>query len=402
MSVQPDLTQITGVGPSTRAMLTLATRARYGRLHIVLPDRQQATFSPGEPGPDAAMHIHHPRMARRFLSGGAVGFAEAYIDGDWSTPDLSKLLTFMSMNRPVIEAHMQGKGWYRLARRLQHAFRANTKSGSRRNIAAHYDLGNDFYAQWLDPTMTYSSAMFRDEAEDLATAQKNKYDRIADQVGAGPDRHLLEIGCGWGGFAMHVAKTRGAHVTSLTISQAQHDEAKRRVFEAGLSDKIDVRLQDYRDIDGQYDGIASIEMFEAVGEKYWPAFFGKVRDSLDHGGRAALQIITIDDNDFARYRRGVDFIQRYIFPGGMLPSLTELRRQVDGAGLAVEDVHGFGQCYAATLAEWRQRFLNAWPTIKPMGFDEQFRRMWEYYLSYCEAGFRTASIDVVQVALARR
>jgi cyclopropane-fatty-acyl-phospholipid synthase len=278
---------------------------------------------------------------------------------------------------------------------------ANTRTGSRRNIAYHYDLGNAFYGEWLDPGMLYSSALFEDGANSLEAAQEQKCRRLLGLLEAKPGEHVLEIGCGWGGFACLAAKERGVKVTGITISQEQHDFAKARVQREGLAEKVDIRMVDYRDLAGRYDHVASIEMFEAVGEEYWGAFFHKVRDSLRAGGRAALQIITIDDRLFETYRRGVDFIQKYIFPGGMLPSIPALRRDTGFAGLNWLSDTGFGQHYARTLGVWRERFNEAWPVIQKMGFDERFRRMWNLYLAYCEGGFRAGNIDVVQVQLGK-
>jgi len=277
--------------------------------------------------------------------------------------------------------------------------RPNTRGGSRRNIYAHYDLGNEFFAAWLDPTMTYSSALFANGAEDLETAQRAKYRNLAQQIAVGPGQRLLEIGSGWGGFAITAAKEFGAKVTSITVSRAQAEHARARVFREGLAEHVEILLQDYRDVKGRFDRIASIEMFEAVGERFWPAYFGAVRERLLPGGLAGLQLITIADCYFEAYRRNVDFIQAYIFPGGMLPSPSALDRQAANAGLVRTSELGFGESYARTLAIWNERFQQAWPTVRELGFDERFRRIWTYYLAYCEAGFRTRSIDVVQTVL---
>ncbi|MBO6784522.1 MAG: class I SAM-dependent methyltransferase, partial [Alphaproteobacteria bacterium] len=283
--------------------------------------------------------------------------------------------------------------------RLYHRRRANTRAGSRRNIAAHYDLGNSFYARWLDPTMTYSSACFETPSESLETAQTRKFDRLADQLDLQHGDRVLEIGCGWGGFAIHAARTRGCHVTALTVSPSQAEWARKRIAEAGLDERIEVRLQDYRDVDGSFDKIASIEMFEAVGEKYWPTFFGVVADRLRAGGRAALQVITIAESRFESYRRNPDFIQMRVFPGGMLPSDDVFAAAARAAGLRVSDRDMFGRDYAETLRRWAEAFEGAWGDIVEMGFDERFRRLWRYYLSYCEAGFRAGNISVGQFRL---
>jgi cyclopropane-fatty-acyl-phospholipid synthase len=285
---------------------------------------------------------------------------------------------------------------------FRHWLNRNSRAGSRRNIHAHYDLGNAFYAQWLDRSMTYSSALFDAAGRDLAAAQARKYQALCERTGIGPDDHVLEIGCGWGGFAEHVASRIGARVTALTISREQHEFARRRIAEIGLADRVEVRLQDYRDETGSYDRIASIEMFEAVGKEYWPTYFGQLRDRLKPGGTAGLQVITIRDEFFATYSREIDFIRRYIFPGGMLPTPSIMRDLGLRAGLPLVSERVFGLDYARTLAEWRDRFLQAWPTIRPLGFDERFKRIWQYYLCYCEAGFRAGSIDVRQMVFARQ
>jgi cyclopropane-fatty-acyl-phospholipid synthase len=285
--------------------------------------------------------------------------------------------------------------------RLRHGLRGNSRAGARRNIHAHYDLGNEFYARWLDPSMTYSSARYEAPGQPLQAAQEAKYASLARQMALAADHHVLEIGCGWGGFAEFAAREVKAKVTAITISQAQFEFARKRMHDQGLAERADIRLVDYRDVEGRFDRVASIEMFEAVGEKYWPAYFGKIREALKPGGRAGLQIITIRDDLYAGYRRRADFIQKYIFPGGMLPSEARLREVTERAGLAWEGVSRFGQHYADTLAEWAQRFEGAWGDIVGLGFDERFRRLWRFYLSYCEAGFRTGRTDVVQLSLAR-
>lgn len=384
-----------------RTVLRFAARATGGSLHVALWDGRKLRFSGGKPGPSASLIIHNPRVARRFLLGGQVAFAEAYMDGDWDTPDLAALLEFFLVNHDTVARHYDGGVFMRAVRQLWHWRRDNTRRGSRRNIAQHYDLGNAFYERWLDPTMTYSSAVFGAGAEDLSEAQRNKYRLIAEKLAITPGSHVLEIGCGWGGFATHIAREHDCRVTAITISKAQHEYAAARVQREGLGEKVQVRLADYRDIDQRFDRIASIEMFEAVGERHWPVFFGKLRDCLTEGGRASLQVITIADSFFDSYRRGVDFIQRYIFPGGMLPSPSALAAQARRAGLAIARQDFFAADYARTLAAWNQRFQAAWPELAPMGFDRRFKRMWEFYLAYCEAGFRRRSIDVTQVALVR-
>lgn len=394
----------TGEGPlppGLGLLLRLGRDIRFGTLHVRLPGGGLRSFAGSEPGPTATLHIRNGRVVRRFLTGGAVGFAESYIDGDWDSPDLASLLELLDRNHAAWSDHHQGSLLPRLVRRLLHLLRGNSRRGSRRNIHAHYDLGNDFFAAWLDPTLTYSSARFVDGIEDLEAAQIEKYRSLARLMRLSPGQKLLEIGSGWGSFAILAAREFGAQVRSLTISREQHAFASRRVQELGLNDRVAIELCDYRDAAGRYDRIASIEMFEAVGEAWWPTFFGKVRDVLVPGGMAGLQIITIADRYFAEYRRSADFIQRYIFPGGMLPSPSALRQQVERAGLSIRDQLAFGACYARTLGIWNRGFDAAWDKVAQLGFDERFRRLWTYYLAYCEAGFRTGSTDVVQLAAAR-
>lgn len=392
--------RLSGVSGWMRAALMLATRLDWGTLIVGLPDGRRLRFTGRTPGAEAEIDFHHDSVARRLLLGGNVGFGEAYMDGLWTSPDLATLVE-VGCHATAWDETLRAKGWYRAAMRVLHTLNANSRRQARRNIAYHYDLGNAFYERWLDPTMTYSAARFDDPAEPLDSAQRNKYRAIARSIELAPDHRLLEIGSGWGGFAEFAAREVGAQVTSITISPSQAEYARKRMFEQGLADKVEIRLQDYRDLSGTFDRVASIEMFEAVGERYWPTYFGKLADVLKPGGKAGLQIITIAEAGFPAYRRGVDFIQRYIFPGGMLPSASVLKDQIRRAGLTLNGETAFGLDYARTLAIWRERFLQAWPEIARQGFDERFRRMWEYYLAYCEGGFRAGYIDVVQTSLTR-
>ena len=389
-----------GLPRSLRTMFNLLSALRRGALTVTTPDGRRFAFNGAAPGPVAELIVRRPRFVRRALMGGNVGLAEAYMDGDWDTPDLAALLQLLCVNDATDELGY-GRRIATFAHRLYHLLRANTKRGSKRNIAAHYDLGNDFYALWLDPSMTYSSAVFPEASDDLEAAQRNKYRLVCEKLGLAPGRRVLEIGCGWGGFASFAAREYGAQVTGVTVSRAQQDFALARMQREGLNDKVEIRLIDYRDLTGSFDAIASIEMFEAVGERYWPQYFATLRDRLVPGGRAALQIITIADRWFERYRRGADFIQRYIFPGGMLPSPAALQREVARVGLTVERQEFFGLHYARTLAKCNADFQVAWGRIAPMGYDLRFKRMWEFYLAYCEAGFRAGTIDVTQIGLAK-
>jgi len=385
-----------------RTVVAMASRGwEQGSLTFTLPSGRSLRIEGREPGPDGRLTVKDFRFVSRVLAAGDIGFAEGFVAGEWETPDLSALLEAFTLNLSRIERLLKGNPFVRAATMVGHALRRNSRRGSQRNIHAHYDLGNAFYSRWLDPSMTYSSARFERPGQSLPDAQRNKYASLARAIGLGPGDHVLEIGCGWGGFAEFAAGEIGARVTGVTISPAQYEFAKARLFEAGLAERTDIRLADYRDVEGRFDRVASIEMFEAVGEEYWPAYFRKVRDVLSPGGRAGLQIITIRDELFAAYRRRADFIQKYIFPGGMLPSETRLREETARAGLEWRSVVRFGQNYADTLAEWAGRFEAAWEDIRKLGFDERFRRLWRFYLSYCEAGFRTERTNVVQLSLSR-
>ncbi|MEW6445707.1 MAG: class I SAM-dependent methyltransferase [Pseudomonadota bacterium] len=370
-----------------------------GQLTIGFDDGATVRVQGRHPGPHAHWRLHHPaRLLQRVAVAGDVGFAEGYHEGDWSTPDLSALLHLGAINMQAMDEQLR-PGWVRrLLHRLRHGRRANDRRGSRRNIAAHYDLGNDFYRLWLDPGMTYSSALFTGADVDLEAAQESKYARLLGLLDARPGQHILEIGCGWGGFAQHAAR-QGLEVTGITLSREQWLYAGQRLHEAGLDHRAQVSLTDYRDQVGQFDHIVSIEMFEAVGEKYWPDFFRTVYERLAPGGRAAIQVIVIDEPHYARYRREPDYIQLFIFPGGMLPTCSLFMQGAEAAGLRVLDLALFGAHYADTLAAWRERFESRAEAVGALGYDERFRRMWSYYLAYCEAGFRAGRIDLMQIAL---
>ncbi|MDB6452116.1 SAM-dependent methyltransferase [Falsirhodobacter sp. 20TX0035] len=373
----------------------------HGHLRIVLPDGRAFDHQGAQPGPDAELHIHDPGVFARLVREGDLGFCEAYMDGEWSTPDLQAFLDLIHMDHEHIYDGFPGQAFLRAYERLRHWMRSNSKTQARRNIEYHYDLGNDFYRMWLDRTMTYSSALFETGEDTLEEAQRRKYAALVDRMNVRPGEHVLEIGCGWGGFAEYAAAERGLRVTGLTISQAQYDFAVKRIAGAGLSDRVTLKLQDYRDEKGRYDGVASIEMFEAVGEAYWPAYFDAVRDALHPGRSAALQIITVSDARFQTYRHEVDFIQRYIFPGGMLPSPTALRREVERAQLRFDGSREFGQSYSRTLRQWYATFNDRWDEIQTMGFDDRFRRMWNFYLAACASTFACGNCDVTQVTVTR-
>ena len=377
-----------------RIVLHLLSRLRGGRLDVRLPDGSTMRFGEGEHG--VSLQVDDAAVFSRILARGDIGFAEAYLDGHWDAPDLTGLLTLLARNRDELAQAIYGSWRQLLLARIRHWFNGNSRRGSKRNIMAHYDLGNAFYREWLDPSMSYSSALYRPEDDgSLLAAQQAKYRRILDRLQASPGAHILEIGCGWGGFA-EMAVAEGMRVTGLTLSPAQLAWARKRVPQA------DLRLQDYRDTQAQYDHLVSIEMFEAVGETWWPAYFATVAKALKPGGRAVIQSITIDERLFASYRRGTDFIQQYIFPGGMLPSRAAFRKAAERQGLRVTEEYAFGIDYARTLEAWHRSFEARWPRIAALGFDDSFRRLWRLYLSYCEAGFRAGNIDVVQFELAHR
>jgi len=378
----------------TRLVFELLEKLQGGLLEIRLPGGDCRLFGDGEHG--VTLHVHDEAMFGQVLAKGDIGLTEAYLDGQWDSPDITGLMTLLAANREQLKKAVYGSWRNLLAARIRHWLNNNSRSGSKRNIMAHYDLGNDFYRLWLDPSMSYSAAIYR-QADDgsLETAQHAKYRRILNCLSAEPGQTVLEIGCGWGGFA-DMAVQYGLKTTGVTLSPAQLEWAQKRVPAA------DLRLQDYRDLDEQFDHVVSIEMFEAVGERWWPTYFKTLAKSLKPGGKAVVQSITIRDDIFPEYRRSTDFIQQYIFPGGMLPSRAAFRAAAAKQGLVVREEFAFGRDYARTLAEWRHAFEARWPDIQKLGFDEPFRRLWRMYLCYCEAGFLAGNIDVVQFELAHR
>ncbi len=383
-----------------QGVLNVVSRLIAGRLTITLPDGATYQLSSNTAtGPHAIIRVRRWRALRRLTTRGDFGFVESYLDGDWESPELADVIELAARNHESWNLTRLQGFFHHLVNRVAHLLHANTKSGSRRNIAAHYDLGNDFYRQWLDPTMTYSSAYFAKPDQSLSDGQIEKYRRIAQMLDLKPEHRVLEVGFGWGGFAEYALKTYGCRLTGLTLSKEQLSFARERMQREGLSERVDLRLQDYRDVTGTFDRIVSIEMFEAVGEANWPDYFRMVRERLAADGAAALQIITIDESRFGDYRKSADFIQRYIFPGGMLPSVDALKREFSQAKLHLAETELFGDSYAKTLSLWRGRFLEAWKNIEPLGFDERFRRTWEMYLAYCEGGFRASAINVGQFKL---
>lgn len=389
-----------GIPASARTALGLLQRLQHGSLTLRLPDGSLQHFGPGG-GPSAALTLHNWNVFTAALRSGDIGFAESYFAGDWTTPQLTDLLKLLIANRHAVQDMVYGHWAGRLLYRLRHLLHRNTRSGSRSNIQAHYDLGNAFYQRWLDPSMNYSSAWFQgDLAGDLTQAQHAKVRRAVQQVRLQPGQRLLEIGCGWGALAEKAADEFGAQVTGVTLSTEQLAFARERLQRQGLLG--DLRLQDYRDIDdAPFDAICSIEMVEAVGQDYWPTYFQTVSRLLRPGGRACIQSIVIDDALFPRYIRSTDFIQQYIFPGGCLPCPAEFHREAQAAGLQVEDAFAFGADYAETLRRWRERFVAERAQVLQQGYDERFAHIWEFYLAYCEAAFAMGDIDVVQYTLVK-
>lgn len=398
-NAQTETAQVGSLPAAARWLFRLLSQLRCGSIELRCPDGRKLAFAGRQPGPHATLALADWGVCADMLSKGDIGLAGAFIDGRADCGDLTQLLLLGALNEQAVEQAIHGRWWATLTYRLRHWLRPNSRRGSRKNIHAHYDLGNDFYRLWLDEGMTYSSALFgTDMTRSLADAQTAKYARILQALEAQPGQHILEVGCGWGGFAEHAARA-GCRVTGITISQAQLEYAQRRIAAAGLQERVELRLQDYRDVEGQFDHVVSIEMFEAVGESYWPGYFAMLRDRLRRGGRVLLQSITIADAKFERYRKGTDFIQQYIFPGGMLPSPERLQEVAATQGLAVAGMYRFGLDYAETLRRWHEQFNVAAPRVQAQGFDERFMRTWRFYFAYCEAGFRARATDVVQALL---
>jgi len=372
----------------------LLSRPAHGSITVVLPNGRSRTLGNPASGLHSVLKLNNFSVIGQAMRRGTLGFASAYINGDIEIDDLTSLFRFFLKNRAMFDS--ANPGLFRRAAHdvAYHMSRRNTKEGSKQNISEHYDLGNDFYGQWLDPSMTYSSAVFNSGDQSLEEAQRAKYHRVADMAGVKAGDRVLEIGCGWGGFAEAVARDYGAELYGITLSKEQLKFAQDRMQRQGLDNLATLHFEDYRDTQGEFDHIGSIEMIEAVGEDHWPTYFKALFDRLKPGGTAAIQAITINENDFDAYKRNPDFIQRYIFPGGMLLTKTAMQEQARRVGLILEQVENFRLSYAKTLSLWRERFLERWNVIAPLGYDEAFRRKWVYYLSYCEAGFAEGAIDV--------
>lgn len=388
-------------GIRARLLDRLLSGLTCGRLRVVLPSGRGFVRVGALPGPEATIQIRRWRLLRRILTGGDIGFAEGWLDGDWTSPDPVAVIRVAARNTEQLRRAVRGSPVFRSIERLRHVLNGNSRRGSRRNIEAHYDLGNDFYRLWLDGTMLYSSALWDPATPSLEAAQARKLDRIGDLLALDGGESVLEIGCGWGALAAHLADVGAGRVTGITLSPSQLAWARDVVAARGLAERVDLRLQDYRDVTETWDRIVSIEMFEAVGEAWWPTYFGTLARALKPDGRAVLQVISIADDRFEDYRRDTDFIQKHVFPGGFLPSKSAFAKAVEAAGLRLEAAEHFGLSYADTLAEWRRRFHARWDEIAPLGFDDRFRRLWDYYLAYCEAGFREGAIDVGLYTLSR-
>ena len=382
-----------------KQVFDITSRINNGRVDYVLDDGRIFRAEGKAPGPVCELHIHDDGVFARMIREGQLGFCDAYLEEQWSTPDLQAFMDAIHADNNEVFDGFPGQWLVQTYERLRFWLQRNTKDQAKKNISYHYDLGNDFYGLWLDDTMTYSSAIFETGQESMEAAQTAKYKSMVDQMGVKEGDHVLEIGCGWGGFAEYAAKERGLKVTCLTISQEQFNYAVERIEKAGLSDLVTFKLQDYRDETGVYDGIASIEMFEAVGEKYWPSYFETLRERLRPGAQATLQIITVQHARWEVYRSGVDFIQKYIFPGGMLPSPVVLRQEIEKQGLRVAKSVEFGESYSQTLRRWHDTFNERWAEVQALGFDDRFRRMWNFYLTSCAATFHYENCDVTQITV---
>jgi cyclopropane-fatty-acyl-phospholipid synthase len=405
LATRPAPAAARSIPAAARTVLAMLSHLKRGAIDVHLPDGSARRL--GEGAMRAAMHVSDWKVFSRTLAGGDVGFAEGYIAGEWDSPDLTALLTLLVADRDALERVVYGSWWGSLLYRARHALNRNSRRGSRKNIHAHYDIGNAFYAQWLDPTMSYSSAWFEgDMARPLEEAQQAKLRRALCEAGVAPGSRLLEIGCGWGGLAEVAARDFGAHVTGVTLSSEQLAWGRQRMHASGLSQHCELRLQDYRDLarvheEAPFDAIVSIEMFEAVGREYWDSYFDTLRRCLKPGGRACIQSITIRDDLFDRYLHSADFIQQYIFPGGLLPSISQFEAQAARFGFQLERRLHLGADYAETLRRWRVAFMANGPAVRDLGFDARFMRIWQFYLAYCEAAFSAGNTDVVQFTLRR-
>ena len=371
----------------------------YGSIQIEFSDGYIENIKAKKPGPKAMLKINKPNAAKEIIQGGSVAFAESYINKDISTDNLTNLIHYCALNNDQAESTFNISILKKIVHKIFHYKNKNTKNQAKKNISFHYDLGNKFYEYWLDKTMTYSSAIFNNKSIELEAAQNNKYKKLAELSAIKNGDQILEIGCGWGGFAEFIGNNYDCNLTAVTISKEQYEYTKKRIFDANLSHKIEVLLCDYRNITGKFDKIVSIEMFEAVGKQYWNTFFKKIENILKPKGSISLQLITIDDNIYDVYKTNPDFIQKYIFPGGMLPSDKILKELINKTSLKINSIDSFSKDYAKTLNIWNKEFNKKWDKIEKLGFDENFKLLWNYYLSYCEGGFLSKNIDLKQIKL---
>ena len=382
-----------------QSLENMLTNLSLGEINVTFPNKEIKTFIGKKQGPVANVQFLTDRAIKNTILGGSLGFCESVISGEIISTEIHKIIEIGGYQESGLNTSGRGNYLFKLINKIFHFFNRNSISGSKKNIMAHYDLGNNFYKLWLDKSMTYSSAFFNGEKISLEKAQEKKYLKISKVAELQNNNKILEIGCGWGGFAEFAAKQYKSIITAITISKQQFEFAQNRIIESGLKTEVEIKLIDYRKIKGKFDRIISIEMLEAVGEKYWPIYFHQIKKLLNSNGKAAIQVITIDDNYFKNYKKFPDFIQKYIFPGGMLPSIPALEKPISDSGLKIEKIESFGKDYASTLSIWRKRFNSAWPEISKQGFDKKFYRMWNLYFSYCEGGFRSGSIDVKQIKL---
>ena len=383
---------------SDKIVFSLLKNLQNGSLEVINCNGEQFLFGDLNNTLNAKIIIKTPALTYNLIKGGSIGFAECYMRGEFETPNLSNLIEIMARNIKIVYK-FSGLLDLPLINFFKNRFIKNTKNRSKENIAKHYDLGNDFFSLWLDETLTYSSAIFDDYSLDLPTAQNNKYQKLINLIKPNSGDKVLEIGCGWGGFAEYLGKNYDVKLDCITISQKQYEFAKQRIHNCGLNEKINIEIKDYRDLKGQYNSIASIEMIEAVGQNYLASYFNTIKNNLTPGGTAAIQAITIDDSLFDRYKNRQDFIQKYIFPGGFLPSKQSLKKYAESNHLNFNEYNSYAVHYSKTLAMWRETFNQKWELIKNQGFDLTFKRMWEFYLSYCEAGFKSKNIDLIQFSL---
>ena len=384
---------------SEKFILNRLKKLEYGNLKLINYDGKVFHFGNLEPKLSADIKINNPNFFTNIILGGSSAFGEAHMKKDFYTSNLTNLIEITAKNVKLVYSFSGSLKLQKIKNLIKKIFASNTKSKSLKNISKHYDLGNDFFSKWLDKSLTYSSAIYMDQNESLEKAQRNKYQKLIDLLKIKEGNKVLEIGCGWGGFSEYLAKNYNVSIDCITISKKQFEFSKNRIAASGLDNKVNVKFLDYRDVKDKYDNIASIEMIEAVGENYLDKYFGTIKNSLKSNGTAAIQGITISDKLFERYRRSEDFIQKYIFPGGFLPSEKFMKQLIKKHNLSLDKINTYSDDYAKTLNIWKSNFLNAWKNISPLGFDEAFKRMWEFYLSYCEAGFKSKNINLIQFSM---